>query len=296
MEAPALVSAGPAPRPAIGRGPLMPGAIVAPRPERHREFMPNATLAERVELTPLIARFVVRPDAAVPPFRPGQYFSLGLQIEGQLVLRPYSTASPRGATQSLEFLVRYVPTGTFKPALWRAAAGDRIWIGPPKGLFTLRSQDTRTHLFVSSGTGLAPFMSMLDDVLGLTEARGDAEPAAGAAGCPRVVVAHGVSYQTELAYRDRLERLATRDGRLVYVPTVSRPDHPANAAWAGRSGRVESILGQICGELKLGPAETIAYLCGNPDMIESSRTALAGLGFADDAIVREHYWTPAGLP
>ncbi len=285
METPALIPIGPAPGLAPGRTPLMPGAIVTPRPERRREFMPNATLAERVELTPLIARYVVRPDGAVPPFKPGQYFSLGLQIDGQLVLRPYSTASPSGSTESLEFLVRRVPSGTFTPTLWQAAIGDRIWIGPPKGLFMLKPADHRTHLFVSSGTGLAPFMSMLNDVLG------SAEPGLG----PRVVVAHGVSYESELAYRGRLEALAARNARLVYVPTVSRPDHPANATWTGRCGRVESILPQVCAELALDPADTVAYLCGNPDMIETSRTALAGLGFSDDAIVREQYWTAAGL-
>jgi ferredoxin/flavodoxin---NADP+ reductase len=265
----------------------------AVRTDRRREFTANATLADRVDLTPLISRLVVVPDSAVLAFEPGQYFSLGLQIEGKLVLRPYSTASPRGQTGSLEFLVRRVPGGAFTPSLWEVGAGDRIWIGPPKGLFTLKRDDPRTHLFVSSGTGIAPFMSMLTDVVEAAPPLADARHG----GSPiRAVVAHGVSYAPEFAYRRRLEELAALNPRFRYVPTVSRPDDPSNADWMGRSGRVEAILARTCGELMLDPANTVAYLCGNPDMVERSREVLSSLGFPEAAIVHENYWTVASLP
>jgi ferredoxin--NADP+ reductase len=287
METPSLRPAGPAMGPAIGslsgRGPLVAGTAVGPRVERHREFVPNATLTERDDLTPLIARYVVQPDAPAPPFEPGQYFSLGLEIDGKLVLRPYSTASPRGTTQALEFLIRQVPKGPFTPALWQASAGDRLWIGPPKGLFMLKPNDPRTHLLVSSGTGISPFMSMLGELLG----------AAGRVIGPRVVVAHGVSYASELAYRQRLELLAVGHTRLTYVPTVSRPDEPGNAGWVGRSGRVEEVLASVCGELRVDPSNTVAYLCGNPDMVARSQEVLRSLGFAADAVIHENYWTAA---
>jgi ferredoxin/flavodoxin---NADP+ reductase len=272
---------------------LVAGPAVAPRPERRREFIPNATLAERDDLTPLVARYVVRPDAAVPSFEPGQYFSLGFEIGDRLVLRPYSTASPRGATQALEFLIRRVPNGTLTPELWRGSVGDRLWIGPPKGLFMLKPNDTRTHLLVSSGTGIAPFMSMLGELLSGV-ADGDASRRAALTG-PRVVVAHGVSYESELSYRQRLQSLAARSPRLTYVPTLSRPDDPENAGWVGRSGRVETILAGICEDLSLDPADTVAYLCGNPDMVARSWEALRDRGFAAEAVVHENYWTTAAV-
>jgi ferredoxin/flavodoxin---NADP+ reductase len=283
-------------RPRIGLtmpGSLPTGGPLAARPDRRREFTANATLADRHDLTPQISRVSVRPDAAVPAFEPGQYFSLGLEIDGKLVLRPYSTASPRGETGSLEFLVRRVPGGTFTPALWNVRPGDRIWIGPPKGLFTLKPADPRTHLFVSSGTGLAPFMSMLADVMAAGR-RPDGAPTIGGAGL-RAVIAHGVSYAPELAYRDRLEALAASNPSFAYVPTVSRPEDPSNSAWNGRTGRVEAILARLCGELTLDPAGTVAYLCGNPEMIERSREVLRGLGLPDEAIIHENYWT-SSLP
>jgi ferredoxin--NADP+ reductase len=280
------------PRRLIGPiGAISSGSAVAviPRPQPRRVIAPNATLVTRIDLTPSVARFFVRPDAGVPPFEPGQYFALGLEVDGTFLQRPYSTASPSATaavagakrvavtTDRLEFLVRRVAGGVFTPSLWSAAPGDRIWIGPPKGLFTLHPGDERTHLFVSSGTGLAPFISMADALL---------RSGSG----PRVIVVHGASYVAELAYRDRLEGWAA-GGRLVYVPTISRPSDPTNEGWRGRTGRAESILAPVCQWLGLDPRDSVAYLCGNPDMNESGAAVLAEVGFPAAAVVRELYWT-----
>jgi ferredoxin--NADP+ reductase len=282
-------------RPAIGPmrpiGPVGHGSAVAlvPGPQPRRVLAPNATLVTRIDLTPSVARFRVRPDAGMPPFEPGQYFALGLEVDGRFLQRPYSTASASaaigatraariaGAADELEFLVRRVSGGIFTPFLWKMTAGDRIWIGPPKGLFTLRPDDKRAHLFVSSGTGLAPFISMADALL-----RSGPDP--------RVIVVHGASYVSELAYRDRLETWAA-GGRLVYVPTISRPSDPANDGWSGETGRAEAVLASVCRVLGLDPLGSVAYLCGNPDMTESASAVLAGLGFPAEAVVQELYWT-----
>jgi ferredoxin-NADP reductase len=164
MIAPAL-DAGRSPLGPSPLGPFAGSAPIAPRPARRREITPNATLVDRIDLTPSVARFVVPPDGGVPPFSPGQYFALGLEVEGALLQRPYSTASPAGETDVVEFLIRRVGTGTFTPHLWGMTPGGRVWLGPPKGLFTLRPGDERTHLFVSTGTGLAPFISMAEALL-----------------------------------------------------------------------------------------------------------------------------------
>jgi ferredoxin-NADP reductase len=151
---------------------------------------PNATIVERDDLTEDIARFTVRPDDEVPPFRPGQYLALGLRIDDRLVQRPYSTASRATSDETLEFLIRRVPGGALTPRLWAAPGGGRVRLGRPKGLFTLLPDDSRTQLFVATGTGLAPFMAMLDELL--------ARPVP-----PRVGIVHGVARATELGYRGR---------------------------------------------------------------------------------------------
>lgn len=265
---------GPRPPGAIGpRAFLVDGAALDPiaggdtRPSRRGEFAPNASLVSRVDLTPSVARFMIRPDGGVSSFRLGQYFAIGLQVDGALRQRPYSTASPPGAVEQVEFLVRRVECGSFTPHLWRVPPAGRLWLGPPKGLFTLRPGDSRRHLFVSTGTGLAPFISMSEAILrSQDDGAGARDAAIGDGPGPRIVVVHGVSHASELAYRDRLEAWSAA-GRLSYVPTISRAADPANAGWTGSTGRTEAILGRVCDTLDIDPDDTVAYLCGNPEMI-----------------------------
>lgn len=238
---------------------------------------PNATLIEREDLTASVARLVIRADEPVPAFVPGQYFALGLTVEGRLLQRPYSTASVPPGRTGLEFLVRLVPGGAFTPLLWRLAPGDRLRIGRPKGLFRLAPDDRRAHLLIATGTGLAPFIAMT------------AELAAREAG-PRAVVVHGVARADELAYRDRLEGWQRRGSSVVYLPAVSRPDDPANRGWTGLTGRLDAALPEVMDRAALDPAETITYLCGNPAMIAAVTAALRLRGVPPEAIVSEQYW------
>jgi len=232
-------------------------------------------------------RLRVRADDGIRDFRPGQYFAIGLHVDGQLIQRPHSTASPPGEARDLAFLVRLVPGGSLTPSLWRLRPGDRVRIGPPKGRFGLDPADPRRHVFLSTGTGIAPFLSMLGSLLGRAQASTAGRDQAG----PPIVV-HGVATAPELAYRDRLERLA-RDGAIVYVPAISRPADRANRGWRGDTGRLDTLVGAIAERTSLAPATTVAYLCGNPAMIAAVEPRLAALGLPADAIRAEQYWTPA---
>lgn len=268
--------------------PAVPGDLPIARPRPTLE--PNARLGAREDLTPTVARLVVVPDDGVALFQPGQYFALGLSVDGRPLLRPYSTASSPGSGRQLEFLIRLVPGGAFTPHLWELRVGDRLWIGRPKGLFTLRTGDPRTHLFVATGTGLAPFVSMLETLLGYDAGWLPSGPAGTAPAAPRAIVVHGVSHVAELAYRDRLERLAASSAGLRYLPVVSRPSHPDNAGWGGLTGRLDAQLDAVCDTHRLAPAASVAYLCGHPEMIATAEQILARRGFGLDAIVSEHYW------
>ena len=83
---------------------------------------------------------------------------------------------------------------------------------------------------------------------------------------------------------------------MTYVPTVSRPNDPLNAAWTGRTGRVESILGPVLDELGLTPANSIAYICGNPDMILSAEETLLARGYPEEQVHKELYWPKGKEP
>lgn len=254
------------------------GSVLGAGPAGTRAARPvaaeNATIVEREEVSASVARFVVRPDGPMLPFRAGQYLALGLRLGDQLVQRPYSTAACAQTARAHEFLIRHVPDGALTPHLWALDVGARVHLGPPKGLFVLEADDPRDHLLVSSGTGLAPFVSMTRTLVDRDQP-------------PRIVVVHGVSHAADLAYRERLETW-DRAGLVSYLPTVSRPHEPANAGWAGRTGRTDAALAEACA--RLDPTNTVAYLCGNPAMVDGAERLLRSRGFAD--VRAERFWGP----
>lgn len=244
---------------------------------------PNATLTGRLDLTPTVAYFRVRPDSAPPAFEPGQYLAVGLEIDGRMVQRPYSTASARGTQDELEFLIRQVPGGTLTPRLWQLPIGARLRLGPPKGLLRLVPGDRRTHVFVASGTGLAPFVSMIRSTLPATSA-------------VRMIVMHGVSYVSELAYRAQLDRWQRQLPAFTYRPVISRPRDRANASWRGPVGRLDTDLAGVCEGMAIDPRDTIAYLCGNPAMIAAATAVLRARGLPQENVRTEQYWTAQTQP
>jgi ferredoxin-NADP reductase len=252
----------------------------------------NAALVARTDETESLGYFTVKFEGAATPFEPGQYMTIGVFVEGEagtpprIVQRPYSVASDPGVADSegYELYVRLVEGGLFTPLLWRLPLGHRMRMIGPKGKFTLEPEDERTHLFISSGTGNAPFVSMMKALL--------------REGRPRkAVFLNGVSYAGDLGYRSLLEGWERDGGYPVqYVPTVSRPSASENAGWTGRWGRVETIVAPVCDELGLTPDNAIAYICGNPDMILVAEETLLGRGFPEPQVKKELYWPKGKEP
>ena len=238
----------------------------------------NAELVRREDETDDLAYFWVRFRGDPVPFEPGQYMTIGVYADGKLVQRPYSVASsPRTAAEGYEFYVRLVPILRFTTLLWRLPVGHPMRMTGPKGRFTLEPNDDRTHLFIATGTGIAPFVSMIRT--GLID------------GTPRrTVVAHGVSYVRELGYRRQLETWQREGYPITYVPTISRPHDPANAGWTGRVGRVETILDDLCEECRIVPSQTVVYICGNPEMILKAEAVVRGHGLPQPHVKKELYW------
>ncbi len=245
----------------------------------------NARLVRREDETDSLAYFWVRFDGEPTPFEAGQYMTIGVMVEDRIVQRPYSVASPPAAVgDGYEFYVRLVQGGTFTPLLWRMPIGQGMRMIGPKGKFTLLPGDDRTHIFISSGTGNAPFVAMMRQLLIERRPR-------------RVVFLNGVSHVRELGYRPILEAWQqTGEYPVRYVPTVSRPAEPGNAGWTGRTGRVEAILGDTLDELGLSAADSIAYICGNPDMILSAEATLFERGYPEEQVHKELYWPKGKEP
>jgi ferredoxin-NADP reductase len=209
------------------------------------------------------------------PFEPGQYATLGLMgPEGKLIQRPMSISSSADDLSEYEFFIRLVDSGGFTPLLWERAVGDAINIKGAKGKFLIQD-DGRALFMIATGTGLAPFMSMLDAL----RERGDTRD---------VVLLHGVSYDHDLAWRDELQALAEGGYPLRYIATVSRPQQCPD--WTGLTGRAEAVVEGQLDELGLTADNTTLYLCGNPDMVSAIEEIAAARGFAPEQVRKELYW------
>jgi len=235
----------------------------------------NGRLSRWEEVAPGLAIVGVQALEEPFPFDPGQYATLGLLGPEKLIQRPMSISSSADDLGEYEFFIRRVEHGALTPLMWEIGVGDPINIKGPKGKFLLQA-DGRRCLFVASGTGLAPFISMIETLRGRSESRD-------------VVLLHGVSYDYDLAWREQLTDLADGGGfPLRYVGTVSRPQSCPD--WTGCTGRVEAIVEAQLDEHDLAPDNTTIYLCGNPEMVSAVEEIAAGRGFAPEQVRKELYW------
>lgn len=256
---------------------------------RHRGKI-NATIVERIDLTSVHAIFRVRLDQPFGrrgesdrAFLPGQYVSVGVPSEEGLVERPFSIASAPEDRRGLEFLVRLVeqPVSArpFTPLLFGLGTGDRLHVRPVAvGRFTLAhtvgEENRGLKLFVASGTGVAPFVSMIRS-----------RSFTPGASMKDFVLLHGVRTPASLAYRDELVAFARAHG-LRYLPTISRPSDPESTGWEGSRGRVDALLApdRIADtEAELGlsvsPDHASVFVCGLKGTIAATIEHLLARGY-----------------
>lgn len=260
--------------------------------------MRPAVLIERIDVAgPEVDIFKFAPkEGEVFDFKPGQYATLGLDIGDKFVARAYSIASSPYRRDELEFYINVVDRGEFTPSLFALREGDEAYYMGPKGIFTLKKSDAEHLLFIATGTGLAPYVSMLRTM--------HIDQCGGAPHGRTITLVHGVRYSDDLGYREELSALAAEASfNLVYLPLVSRPgDDPNWTPGLGR-GRITELFvddpARAAGALPLGidpgvvfsrlPFEkTGVFLCGNPDMIRETTDLLRANGCGQ--VYTEEYW------
>lgn len=241
----------------------------------------TATLVARSELSEDLWTIRIKADCDLP-FRPGQYVTLGLPINGRMIERPYSiVSSPE--EDSIELFIERVPEGEFSVPLYEIQVGGETAVRKRcKGLFLRDAPvEGRHHVLVSTVTGIAPFVSFVR-ILRARQERGEWTPT------HRVLVLQGASYARELGYSDEMRRHAQEVDWLDFVPTISRPwEEPE---WNGEVGRAEDVLRKHMDSLGMRPEETGVYLCGNPEMIANARGICRRAGFDDKNVHEEQYW------
>lgn len=231
--------------------------------------------------------FVLHVEAGTPlPYLAGQYATLGVEVDGKRIERPYSMCSSP-YEKLLEFFVERVPEGELTPLLYAMDKGTPLLLRRfAKGRFTLDLRSGRkNHFLLATVTGVAPYVSYIRTIYADWKKGGEPMP-----GEHRLFCVQGASRSREFGYRDELEKVAAEAPWLKYVPTVSRSWE--DAEWNGEKGRVDDLIRKYAEAWDLNPEETTAYLCGHPNMVENGRGILQRAGWKKDAIQDEVYFPP----
>ncbi|MBV6288013.1 ferredoxin--NADP reductase [Pseudomonas aegrilactucae] len=247
------------------------------------------TLLDVQPLTPSLFSLRVTRDAGFR-FRAGQFARLGVtKADGSVVWRAYSMVSSP-FDEHLDFFSIVVPGGEFTSELSRLREGDELLIDRQAfGYMTLdRFVDGRDLWLLATGTGIAPFLSILQDFEAWE--RFDS-----------IKLVYSVREARELAYQDVIAGLEQRDylaeyaGKLQFIPVVTREQHPG--ALHGRittlieNGELERAAG-----LALSPEHSRVMICGNPQMIDDTRQVLKArdlqlsLSRRPGQVAVENYW------
>ena len=208
-------------------------------------------------------------------FLNGHFTMIGLRVNGKPLLRAYSVVSPNHE-EHLEFLSIKVADGPLTSKLQHIQVGDSIVVGKkPTGTLVIDYLLPAKRLYMmSSGTGLAPFMSIIRDPA--TYERFE-----------QVILVHGVREVAELAYHDYLQNVLPQDeflgemvsAQLKYYPTVTREafEHMGRITELMESGRLAADLGLPA----INPVEDRVMICGSPGLLKDLKVILEGRGFKE---------------
>ena len=225
------------------------------------------------------ALFSLRVEGVNVRFEAGQFVRIALDIDGERIARPFSFVNPP-QDPSLEFYGIVVPEGPLSPRLVQLRRGDTLYVASNPAGFLVLSEvpDAETLWLLSTGTGIAPFLSMLRTEVPWKRFR-------------NIVLVHAVRHARELVYQEVIRSMQA----LRYVTFVSREAHPGSLTGripqAIADGRLEAAAG-----LPLTPQASQVLLCGNPEMLKDAIAALAARGMrkhrrrAPGQITAERFW------
>lgn len=206
-------------------------------------------------------------------FHNGHFVMIGLKVDGRPLLRAYSIASAN-YEENLEFFSIKVQNGQLTSRLQHLQVGDTVLVSrKPTGTLVIDDLTPGKNLFLfGTGTGLAPFMSIIKDPTVYEKFE-------------KVVLVHGVRYVNELAYSEYItETLPNNEffgedvqTKLIYYPTVTREAFQ-------NQGRITDLIenGRLCSDIGLppmNPETDRAMICGSPSMLADIRNLLDARGF-----------------
>ncbi|HEY9364913.1 MAG TPA: FAD-binding oxidoreductase [Chitinophagaceae bacterium] len=203
-------------------------------------------------------------------FKPGQFVTVDLPIDEKPARRwrSYSIASWPDGTNIFELIIVLLPEGKGSNYFFnKISVESEIIFRGPLGVFVLPEILDKQLFFICTGTGIAPFRSMIH-YLKLNN-------------IPRqnIYLIFGCRTQKDLLYHEELCDLMEELEKFNYIPTLSRQE------WNGRSGYVHILYEELCKE----KPDALFYLCGWKDMIEEAKKRILALGYDRKAIRQELY-------
>ncbi len=220
-------------------------------------------------------------------FTAGQFARIGLKVGDELVVRAYSVVSSP-FDETLEFFSIVVPEGKFTSNLQHLKIGDELYLEKiPYGYLTLARYQLplpQDLWLLGTGTGLAPFLSMLQDFETWNNYK-------------NIHLVYSVRSKDELAYVDRIQEIAEvfgeGHGGFKFIPIITRdPNAELNQRLPVliANGELEKAA-----SMQLNPETSHVMLCGNPEMVEDTKEALKARGLTmnrrgEGNIAVENYW------
>jgi glycine betaine catabolism B len=228
-------------------------------------------------------RFVASPPVLFT-YKPGQFVTLDLDIEGESVLRSYSISSTPSRPHTLEITVKRVLAPTDSPdapsglvSNWlhdNLKAGSSLKLSGPFGKFTNFANPAQKLLLISAGSGITPMMSMSRWIYDT------------ASNCD-VVFLHSARSPEDIIYRQELEMMACRQPNFQLALTMTKPH--SSQGWFGFTGRIsETLIRAVAPDF----GDRTVYVCGPESFMESAKTLMTSLNFPMENYYEESFGPP----
>lgn len=216
------------------------------------------------------------PELEKIDFKPGQFVTLDLPIHEKKNKRwrSYSIASWPDGSNVFELIIVLMEDGAGTSYLFNEVnVGSEILFRGPVGVFTLPEVLDTDYYLICTGTGIAPFRSMLHYIAGQNIPH------------QNIYLIFGTRKKENLLYYEELKTLTENNPGLHYLPVLSRED------WDGATGYVHEIYKRLINEKQHGDALPAAhfYLCGWKNMIDEARATITALGYDRKTIHQELY-------
>lgn len=232
----------------------------------------KAVLEKKINLTGDVIQLNFKLETPLN-FKAGQFISVKVEdIPSSPCIRGYSISSAPQEHNRISLCVKIVENGRGSNWLNILKEGEHIQFLGPNGKFIFEpDSETKNIIFIATGTGIAPFKSMIEDQL-LNKNNSKT----------KFHLLFGVRYIKDIFYQELFKNLSDQFSNFTYEITVSRPE---DLNWKGNTGRVTDLLKNM----EISNQKTETYLCGLKDMLTEASSILESKGLSPDKIHLEQY-------